>query len=144
MHFKFHDGRRLRKLNPKTKALEIAKFALGKQADKVVILNIKKLSSISDYLLVCGAESERQVQAIVYAIDEGLRKKDIRPLSTEGASAGRWAVMDYNDVVVHVFLETARGFYDLEGLWAEAPVTEVKDKPLKKAPGTPSPEKLKG
>lgn len=109
-----------------------------------MILNIKKLSSISDYLLVCGAESERQVQAIVNAIDDGLRKKDIRPLSTEGASEGRWAVMDYNDVVVHVFTGPVRGFYDLEGLWAEAPSTEVKDKPLKKAPGAPSPKKLRG
>ncbi|MBI5902325.1 MAG: ribosome silencing factor [Deltaproteobacteria bacterium] len=131
-------------MNPKAKALEIARFALDRQADRVVILNIKKLSYISDYLLVCGAESERQVRAIVSAIDDGLRKKGVRPLSTEGASEGRWAVMDYNDVVVHVFFSPVRGFYDLEGLWAEAPSTEVKDKAPKKGTGTRSAGKTGG
>lgn len=125
------------KLEPKKKALEIARFALDKKAEKIVILNIKKLSTVADYLVICSAESERQVQAIVSAVDEGLRKSGERPLGTEGAGEGRWALMDYNDVVVHVFLEPVRSFYDLEGLWAEAPVTEVADK-LKRA-GTAKP-----
>lgn len=93
-----------------------------------MILNIKKLSTVSDYLVICSAESERQVQAIVNAVEEGLRNGGERPLGIEGAAEGKWALMDYNDVVVHVFLEHIRSFYDLEGLWAEAPATEVADK----------------
>ncbi|MBI5587875.1 MAG: ribosome silencing factor [Deltaproteobacteria bacterium] len=119
-------------MESKKKALEIAGWALEKQARKVVIVNIQKLSAVSDYLLICGADSERQVQAISYAIEDGLKKKGERALGVEGVTEGRWALMDYNDVVVHIFLEPVRTFYDLEGLWAEAPMTEVKDK-VKKA-----------
>ena len=109
-------------------ALEIAKLALDKKAEKVVILNIKKLSAIADYLLICSADSERQVQAIADSIEDGLRKKGERPFGMEGVTEGRWALIDYVDVVVHIFLDRVRSFYDLEGLWAEAPVTEVKEK----------------
>lgn len=70
-------------------------------------------------------------------MEDGLRKKGERPLGVEGASEGRWALMDYVDVVVHIFLEPVRSFYDLEGLWAEAPSTEVKDKP---APAAKAPK----
>lgn len=94
-----------------------------------MILNIKKLSSVSDYLLVCSAGSERQVHAIADAIEDGLRNDGERPLGREGVTEGRWALLDFNDVVAHIFLEPVRVFYDLEGLWAEATVTEVKDKP---------------
>ena len=114
-------------------ALEIAKLALDKKAEKVVILNVGKLTAVSDYLLICSAESERQVQAIADSIEGGLRKKGERPLGMEGVSEGRWALIDYVDVVVHIFLDPVRAFYDLEGLWAEAPVTEVKDKAAAKA-----------
>ncbi|OGP15635.1 MAG: ribosome silencing factor [Deltaproteobacteria bacterium GWA2_54_12] len=124
-------------LEPKKKALEIAKLALDKKAEKVVILNIKKLSGVSDFLLVCSAESERQVQAIADSIEDGLRKKGERPFGMEGVTEGRWALIDYVDVVVHIFLEPVRSFYDLEGFWAEAPVTEVKDKPAPKPKAAP-------
>ncbi len=87
--------------------------------------------------MICSAESERQVQAIATSIEEGLRKQGERPLGAEGAAEGRWALMDYNDVVVHVFLEPVRTFYDLEGLWAEAPVTEVADKSKRSGPARP-------
>lgn len=110
---------------------------MDKKADKVVILNIKKLSGVSDFLLICSAESERQVQAIADSIEDGLRKKGERPLGIEGVTEGRWALIDYVDVVVHIFLEPVRSFYDLEGLWAEAPATEVKDKPAPKKAAKP-------
>jgi cell division septation protein DedD len=80
------------------------------------------------------------VQAIADSIEDGLRKKGERPLGMEGVTEGRWALIDYVDVVVHIFLEPVRSFYDLEGLWAEAPVTEVKDRP---APKKEKPEKAK-
>lgn len=87
-------------------------------------------------MLICSADSERQVQAIAGAIEEGLRKQGLRALGSEGRTEGRWALMDYNDVVAHIFLEPVRVFYNLEGLWAEATATEVKDraKPASKKP----------
>lgn len=80
------------------------------------------------------------MQAIAYSIEDGLRKKGERPLGMEGVTEGRWALIDYVDVVVHIFLEPVRSFYDLEGLWAEAPVTEVKDKPAPKPKEKPEPK----
>jgi ribosome-associated protein len=102
-------------------------------ATDVVILNLKGYSSVTDYLLICSAQSERQVEAIAREVEDGLRKEGIRPLGIEGVNDGRWALLDFNDVVVHVFHEPIRKFYDLEGLWADAPRTEVKDKPAKKS-----------
>lgn len=112
----------------------------------MLVINIKKLSSVTDYLVICSAESERQVQAIARNIEDGLRERKEKPLGVEGIDSGRWVLMDYVDVVVHVFLDSVRSYYDLEGLWAEAPVTEVKDKKkagarnTKKAVGGDSPE----
>lgn len=100
-----------------------------------MIINVRKLTSVSDYIVVCSADSEKQVQAIAYNIDDGLRKQGERPLGSEGLTSGRWALVDYGDVVVHVFLENIRKFYDIEGLWSDAPAVSVKDKPApKKAP----------
>ncbi len=97
----------------------------------MVILCIKKISSVSDYVLICSADSERQVQAIARNVSDGLKKKKERPFGVEGVEEGRWALMDYSDVVVHIFLEPVRAFYDLEGLWADAPKTEFKEKARK-------------
>lgn len=80
------------------------------------------------------------MQAIADSIQDGLRKKGEKPLGAEGVTEGRWALLDFTDVVVHIFLEPVRSFYDLEGLWAEAPTTEVKDKPLPR-PKKPAAEK---
>lgn len=113
------------KLDSREKALEAAELALDKKAEGVVILNIGKLSSIADYLLICSAASDRQVQAIASSIEEGLKKKKVRPLSTEGIREGRWALIDYGDVIAHIFLEPIREFYNLEGLWPEAPRVEI-------------------
>jgi ribosome-associated protein len=124
--------RRTVKLYPKKKALEIARHAQDKHASDVVILKIRPLSTVSDYLLICSAESERQVAAIVEAIEDGLKKKGERPLGVEGAEQGRWALMDYNDVVAHIFLAPVRTFYNLEGLWADADAVEVMEPARKK------------
>ncbi|MBI5047618.1 MAG: ribosome silencing factor [Deltaproteobacteria bacterium] len=112
-------------MKSKDKALAAAKLALDKKAEGVVILNISKLSSIADYLLICSGTSDKQVQAIANSIEEGLKKKGARPLSIEGFREGRWALIDYGDVIAHIFLEPVREFYNLEGLWAEAPMIAV-------------------
>lgn len=111
----------------------MARLALEKKAEKVLLINIKKLSSVTDYLLICSADSERQVQAIARNIDDGMRARKERPLGVEGVDRGRWALLDYADVVAHVFHDPVRAYYDLEGLWAEASVTEVKDRAKPKA-----------
>lgn len=84
--------------------------------------------------MVCSAESEKQVQAIAGNIDDSLRSVGERPIGVEGVSSGRWALIDYGDVVVHVFLNNVRMFYDIEGLWSDAPAVSVKDKPQAKKP----------
>jgi ribosome-associated protein len=76
---------------------------------------------VADFLVICGGESERQVKAISANVLEGLKKLGERPLGVEGFEAGRWVLMDYGDVLLHVFLTRLRTFYDLEGLWADAP-----------------------
>ena len=105
----------------KTKSLLIVEAALQKKASGLVLMEMKGVTSFTDYFFVCSGKSDRQVQAIAQGIEEALEKEGIRPLGVEGTREGRWVLMDYEDVVVHVFLEPAREFYDLEGLWGEAP-----------------------
>jgi ribosome-associated protein len=104
----------------KTKSLLCLKAALEKKALDPVLLELKGATSFTDYFLLCSGKSDRQVQAIAQGIEEALKKRGIRPLGQEGMIGGRWVLMDYEDVVVHIFLEPMRKFYDLEGLWIEA------------------------
>ena len=105
----------------KTKSLLCLKAALEKKALDPVLLELKGTISFTDYFLLCSGKSDRQVQAIAQGIEEALKKKGIRPLGQEGVTGGRWVLMDYEDVVVHIFLDPVRKFYDLEGLWSDAP-----------------------
>lgn len=87
----------------------------------LVILEVKYLSSVTDYFVICSGNSDRQVKAIAAHVEEKLGKKGIVPLGVEGKREGRWVLMDYGDVVVHVFYQPVREFYELERLWSEAP-----------------------
>jgi ribosome-associated protein len=109
----------------KTKSLLCLRAALDKKAQDPVLLEMKGIASFTDYFLLCSGRSDRQVQAIAEGIEEALKKKGIRPLGQEGKSEGRWILMDYEDVVVHIFLEPVRDFYDLEGLWIDAPRVDL-------------------
>jgi len=93
---------------------------LGKQAQGVVVLDVRNLTSIADTFIICSGRSNRQVSAIADHIQRFLRKKSIKPLSVEGKTEGLWVLMDYGHVIIHVFYETTRAFYDLEGLWSDA------------------------
>src|SRR5512139_468284 len=104
----------------KTKSLLCLKAAVEKKALDPVLLELKGTTSFTDYFLLCSGKSDRQVQAIAQAIEEALKKKGIRPLGQEGMAGGRWVLLHYEDVVVYIFLEPVRRFYDLEGLWNEA------------------------
>jgi ribosome-associated protein len=104
-----------------TKSLLCLKAAVEKKAQDPVLLELKGLSSFTDYFFLCSGKSDRQVQAIAQAIEEALKKEGIRPLGQEGTLEGKWILLDFEDVVVHIFLEPVRKFYDLEGLWIDAP-----------------------
>jgi len=101
------------------------KAAAAKKASDLLLLEMKRIASFTDYFLLCSGKSDRQVQAIAQAIEEELEREAIRPLGLEGKTEGRWILMDYGDVVVHIFLEPIRAFYDLEGLWIDAPRVEL-------------------
>jgi ribosome-associated protein len=90
---------------------------LQKKAKEIVVLNLKDVSAFTDYMIICSGSSEREVQAIAGAIQQFLKKAEIMPLGTEGESNGQWILLDYNDVVISVFYEPVRTFYNLENLW---------------------------
>jgi len=107
------------------KARLIAGAALDKKAKGVVILEIRGLSIITDYFVICSGDSTTQTRSIVDGIEEKLRGKDIRPSRIEGYTPSQWVLMDYGDVIVHVFEEEKRSFYDIEKLWIDAPRIEI-------------------
>ncbi len=96
------------------------KAALGRKALEVVVLDVRKLTSVADVFIICSGRSNRQVTAIAEHIQTDLKKHRIRPLSVEGKNEGHWVLLDYGHVVIHVFYEPIRTFYDLEGLWIDA------------------------
>ena len=94
--------------------------ALGKKAEGVVVLDVRGLTSIADAFLICSGRSNRQVSAIADHIQRFLRDNGIRALNVEGLKEGHWVLLDYGHVIIHVFYEATRFFYDLEGLWVDA------------------------
>ena len=100
--------------------------AMGKKAIDLVVLDVRKLSSIADVFIICSGRSNRQVMAIAEHIQVDLKKHGITPLSVEGKKQGHWVLLDYGHVIIHVFYEPVRSFYDLEGLWIDAERIEIK------------------
>jgi ribosome-associated protein len=101
-------------------AMRALSLALEKKALEPVLLDVRQLCSFCNYQLVISGRSERQVDAIADAIELGLKSEGLRAISTEGARTGQWALLDYGDFVVHVFMHNVREHYDLEGLWNDA------------------------
>ncbi len=93
---------------------------LGKKAESVVALDVRGLTSIADTFIICSGRSNRQVSAIAEHVERFLKGSNIRPLSVDGLKEGHWVLMDYGDILIHVFYEETRHFYDLEGLWVDA------------------------
>jgi ribosome-associated protein len=116
-------------------ALAAARAAAAKQAEDVAILDVHGLIVITDYFVICSGGTERQVKTIVEEVERSLRKRDRRPIRREGETEGRWVLLDYVDVVVHVFAEEEREYYDLERLWRDAPRIELEE-PGKAAAGS--------
>jgi ribosome-associated protein len=103
------------------RALECTRAALERKAYDLVVLETTKLTSIADYFVICSGRSDTQVQAIAEAVRDHLASLGVHALSTEGIERGQWALLDYGDVVVHVFQVPVRAFYDLDRLWVRAP-----------------------
>jgi ribosome-associated protein len=102
-----------------------AHAALEKKAIDLVGLDLQGLSSIADFFLVCSARSTPQADTIADAVRGALRAEGVRPRHNEGSAESGWLLLDYADVVVHVFLEETREFYSLERLWGDAPLVSV-------------------
>ena len=99
---------------------------MGKKALDLVVLDVRGLTSVSDIFIICSGRSNRQVSAIAEYIQVNLKKHAIKPLSVEGKKEGHWVLLDYGHVIIHVFYEPVRAFYDLEGLWIDAKRIDAK------------------
>jgi ribosome-associated protein len=110
-----------------TETLKIALKAVeDKKAFDVVVLDISSIASFANYFLLCSGDSSRQIQAIVNEVERKLKDHGIRPSHIEGYRNGEWVLMDYLDLVVHVFSKNARAYYDLERLWRDGKHLDVR------------------
>jgi len=119
-------------LNSSQLANKITDLIFNKKGYDVKILDLRKLTTITDYFVVCSGDSDTQVKAIADEVDKTLRDEGIRAWHIEGYQALNWILIDFIDVVVHVFKKETREYYNLEKLWGDAPVTEITDPLLKK------------
>jgi ribosome-associated protein len=101
-------------------ARQIAAFALTKKAKNVVLMDLRRISSVTDYFICCHGDSDVQVKAIADAIINGMKNQGQRPWHKEGLEVNNWVLLDYVDVVVHIFQRETRLFYGLERLWGDA------------------------
>ena len=99
--------------------------AQGKKALDIVVMDLRGMTAITDYFIICSGRSSRQVMAIAEHIQKEMRDNRIRPLGVEGAGSGHWILLDYDHVVIHVFYDPIRRFYNLEGLWVDVPRIQV-------------------
>lgn len=96
------------------------KAVLGKKARNPVLLDVHHLTSLADAFLICHGTSNRQVSAIAEHVQRDLKKQGIKPLSVDGIKEGHWVLMDYGHIIIHIFFEETRAFYNLESLWSDA------------------------
>jgi ribosome-associated protein len=102
-------------------AVRAAELANEKKATDTVVLELKDLSTIADYFVICSGDNTAQIRAIAEAIDKFFSEKRVRLAGREGLDFARWVLLDYGDIVVHIFDQEIREFYDLEKLWMDAP-----------------------
>ncbi len=93
---------------------------VGKLAEDTLLLDVREVTIIADYFLICSAGTDRQIQSLTEDVREGMREKGVRPLNVEGGADSGWVLMDYGDVIVHIMHPDTRAFYNLEGLWSKA------------------------
>ena len=103
-------------------AHHLVDIASDKKASDIVLLSVRELTTIADYFVICSGQSERQVQAVAEAILEAGESEGREPIGVEGRSAARWVLVDFGDVIAHVFTPEEREYYKLERLWGDAPI----------------------
>ena len=118
-------------------ARAIAGQTLAKKASDVLIMDLRGLTSMADYFVVCSADSDTQVRAIAAGVEDGMAKAGVRPWHSESGSSN-WILLDFVDVVLHVFHKTTRTFYSLERLWGDARMERVTDEPVAPVRARPS------
>jgi len=115
-------------IDPRACALVAAQAADELKATDLVVQEVGKLMSSTEYFVIATARNNRQVDAIIDRVEEKLRKeKGVKPLHTEGVEDGTWALLDYGSFIVHVFQPEARDYYRLESLWNDAPIVDLKE-----------------
>jgi ribosome-associated protein len=120
---------RKRPSHPKTLARMCAELMLEKKAHDVVMLDLRKLTDVTDFFVVCSADSDTHLRAIADSVLDGAAELGIKPYRTEGWQGQTWIILDFVEVVAHVFYKETREFYKIERLWGDAKVEKVEDKP---------------
>jgi ribosome-associated protein len=126
-------------VKPAILAKHVADLALSKKAQDVVIMNLRGLSSVTDFFVVCSGDSDVQIKSIADAVKDGLAQQGVAVWHREVGSPN-WVLLDYVDVVVHVFHKHTRPFYNLEKLWGDAEIKRVEDAPPAPRRKAPSPK----
>lgn len=109
------------------KTLLLVRAALDRKACDLTVLDVHAHTSIADYFIVCSGRSDRQVQSIAQGLEDDGIEEGFKPFAVEGTQRGHWLLMDFSDVIVHIFYEPVRQFYDLDGLWGHAPRAKLPD-----------------
>jgi ribosome-associated protein len=104
-----------------------ARAASEKQGEDVLVLDVRDLITITDYFVIASGSSDRQVKTIAEEVEKALKDRGVKPVRVEGASSSRWVLLDFVDLVVHVFSQEQRDFYRLERLWVDAPRVDWED-----------------
>ncbi len=116
-------------LSSRERALLAIEAAFTKNARQPVLLEVSELSSYTDYILILSGQSTKQVEAIGQAISQEMKGHGIEAMGAEGGRGSQWVLLDYSDVVIHIFYHPLREYYDLEGLWSEAQRVELQVPP---------------
>jgi len=109
-------------LDAERTARRAAEAALEKKAEDLVLVDLRGKATYADFLVICSGTNERQIEAVAEAVERSLHEAGQRLIGSEGARGSRWVLLDFGDVVVHVFHQEERAYYDLEGLWSDAPM----------------------
>ncbi|RPH37780.1 MAG: ribosome silencing factor [Planctomycetota bacterium] len=107
-------------MTPRQLALLAAEVCDEKKAKEIIVLDVRKITTISDYFIVCSTTNERQARAIAEGMRMRMKELGRREMGVEGIEDARWVLQDFGDIVLHIFHESQREFYDIEGLWADA------------------------
>jgi len=107
-------------ITPRQLALLAAEVCDEKKAKEIIVLDVRKITTISDYFIVCSTTNERQARAIAEGMRMRMKELGRREMGVEGIEDARWVLQDFGDIVLHIFHESQREFYDIEGLWADA------------------------